>query len=98
MHGRIDFLAQDLLGTDNGQFSDALTQLLLGTFDFLFDFGFGTGNHLVSFDLGSALGFFDDLLRTLFSLSDEIRGFFLGFTQRFCSTFGSKLLLMLTTF
>jgi hypothetical protein len=39
MRGRVDFLAQDLLGTGNGQFGDALTQLLLGTFDFLFDFG-----------------------------------------------------------
>ena len=56
MRGRVDFLAQDLLSTGNGQFSDALTQYLLGTFNFLVDLGFGTSNNLVSFDFGSAFG------------------------------------------
>ena len=80
MRGRVDFLAQDLLSTGNGQFSDALTQYLLCTFNFLVDFGFGASDNLVSFDFGGALGFFDDLLRTLFGLSDEIRRFLFGFT------------------
>ena len=31
-YGRIDFLAQDLLGTGDGQFGNALAQLLFGTF------------------------------------------------------------------
>jgi hypothetical protein len=37
-------------------------------------------------------------LRTLFGLSDEIRGFLLGFTQRIGGTLGSELLLVLATF
>jgi len=83
MHGRIDFLAQDLLGTGNRQFGDALTQLLLGTFDFLVDFRLGAGDDLVGLDLGVALGFLDDLLRTLFGLGDKLGGLALGFAQGF---------------
>lgn len=44
MRRRVDFLAQDLFGAGYGQFSDALTQLLLGTFNFLFDFCLGAGD------------------------------------------------------
>jgi len=71
---------------------------LLCTFNFLVDFGFGASDNLVSFDFGGALGFFDDLLRTLFGLSDEIRRFLFGFPQHFSRTLGSKILLMLATF
>lgn len=53
----VDFAAQDLLCTDNGQLSHALTQAFLGTHHFLFDLGLGSGDDTVSFNLRLGLGF-----------------------------------------
>ena len=91
----IDLATQNFLCTGNDQRRHLFAQLFLGADSFLFDFCLGAGDDLVGFDFGSAFGFFDDLLRTLFGLSHEIRGFLLGFAQRVGGTLGSELLLVL---
>ncbi|MNL54235.1 hypothetical protein D3C87_1775490 [compost metagenome] len=60
----IDFLAENLLSTLDGQRCHLLTQGFAGLHRLLLGFGTGGGNNLVAFFRGACLGFFDDGLGT----------------------------------
>ena len=64
MDASIDFLAENLLGTLDGQRCHLLTQGFAGLDRLLLGFGAGCSNNLVAFLCGAGLGFFDDGLGT----------------------------------
>jgi hypothetical protein len=64
MDAGIDFLAENLLGTLDGQRGHLLTQGFAGLHRLLLGFSTGGSNNLVAFLGGAGLGFFDDGLGT----------------------------------
>jgi hypothetical protein len=64
MHARIDFLAQDLLGSTDGQRGHLLAQGLAGLNRRLFRLGTGRGEHPCTFFGRAGLGLLDDVLRS----------------------------------
>ena len=64
MNAGVDFLAENLLCTLDGQRSHLLTQGFAGLHRLLLGFGTGGSNDLVAFFRGACLGFFDDGLGT----------------------------------
>ena len=62
MHGRIDLLAQDLLGAAHGQLGDVVAQRFAGLHHLLVGLGAGGGDDLGAFVVGTGLGFLDDRL------------------------------------
>ena len=64
MDASIDFLAQNLFGTLDGQHRHLLTQGFTGLDGLLLGFRAGSGNNLVAFFRGAGLGLFDDGLGT----------------------------------
>ena len=72
MDAGVDFLAQDLLCTLDGQRGDLLAQHFAGLDGLLVGFGLGGGNDLVAFFRGAGLGLFDDGLCTALGIGQPL--------------------------
>ena len=73
MNAGIDFLAENLLSTLDGQRSHLLTQGFAGLHCLLFGFGTCGGNNFVALFRGAGLGFFDDGLGASVGISQTGR-------------------------
>ena len=71
MDAGVHFLAEDLLGTLDGQRSDLLAQGLTGLHGLLVGFDAGGGDDLVGLFRRAALGFLDDRLRTALGVRQQ---------------------------
>ena len=74
MHAGIHFLAQDLLGTLDGQEGDLLAQGFAGLHRLLLGLGTGGGDDLVGLFRRAALGLLDDALGAALNRLEPISG------------------------
>jgi hypothetical protein len=81
VNASVDFLAENLLGTLDGQRCDLLAQDLAGTHRLLLGFGVRGGHDLVGLRGCTALGLFDDLLGTALGVGQQVGRLVAGLHQ-----------------